>query len=113
MSAGVSGLPPNIIFFLVDDVDVELSSMDYLPKTKKLLAEQGSSFSQMYASVPVCCPSRSSLYSGQYQHNHRAVNNSIDGNCAGQRWVNVTEPAAFPALLTGYQKTFAGKYLNK
>jgi len=86
--------------------------MDYLPKAQKLLVEQGVSFKNMYASIPVCCPSRTSLYSGMYQHNHHAINNTIEGNCAGYEWVDTTEPISFPNLLKGYNKTFAGKYLN-
>lgn len=111
---GVEATKPNIIFFLTDDVDIELNSMDFMPNTKALLSDRGATFKNMYASVPVCCPSRSSLYSGQYQHNNLAVNNSVNGNCAGERWVKTTEPIAFPVHLanSGYMTTFAGKYLN-
>ena len=48
----------DLVRLQVDDVDVELESMKYMPNTKALLADKGITFSNMYASVPVCCPSR-------------------------------------------------------
>ena len=78
---------PNIVFILTDDQDVELFSLDYMPKLKSLISDQGVMFTRMYASVPVCCPSRSSLWSGRYQHNNGVKGNSISTNCSSKDWV--------------------------
>ena len=71
-------------------------------------------FSQ-FTTSPLCCPSRSSIFTGRYVHNHKAVNNSVSGNCSSQAWQQTQERTAFPTLLKaqGYSTFFAGKYLNQ
>jgi N-acetylglucosamine-6-sulfatase len=68
----------------------------------------------MYANIPVCCPSRSGLYSGQYQHNHRVLGNAIATNCSSPDWQAGPERTGFATYLAGagYVTSFAGKYLN-
>ncbi|PIO30350.1 hypothetical protein AB205_0097540, partial [Aquarana catesbeiana] len=68
-----------------------------------------------YVASALCCPSRASILSGRYPHNHHVVNNTIEGNCSSKAWQKTQEPIAFPALLNsiGYQTFFAGKYLNQ
>lgn len=103
-----------MIFFLTDDQDVELGSLSYMPKVKELLADEGAMFTRMYAHVPVCCPSRSSLMSGQYAHTNGCVGNNIPTNCSSPSWQRGPESRAFATLLSnaGYVTSYAGKYLN-
>jgi arylsulfatase A-like enzyme len=54
-----SASQPNIVLVVTDDQDVDMGSLDYMPTLRKLLTEQGATFTNMYAAVPVCCPSRS------------------------------------------------------
>ena len=64
----------SIAFVLTDDQDLTLASLKYMPKTRRLLSAEGGegiTFSSMFATTPVCCPSRSSYMSGMYQHNTR------------------------------------------
>merc|ERR1712110_995918 len=86
-----------------------------MPKTKSLLGDAGMTFKNMFVSTPVCCPSRSSILTGKYIHNHRATNNSIAGNCSSVAWQQGPEKEAFPVYLkkSGYNTFFAGKYLNQ
>ena len=49
---------PNIVMVLTDDQDVFLDAMTPLVKTKSLLAEQGTTFSNAFVNTPICCPSR-------------------------------------------------------
>lgn len=90
------------------------SSPEYMPVLHSLVASQGATFSRMYASVPVCCPSRSSLYSGQYQHNTRVMGNAVSTNCSSLAWQAGPETRTFavPLRAAGYETFFAGKYLN-
>jgi arylsulfatase A-like enzyme len=113
-SSSSAGAPPNFVFILTDDQDVEMDSLQYQPKLRSLVGEQGVTFNEMYASVPVCCPSRSSLYSGMFQHNNGVVGNSIPANCSSTTWQNVHETRSFAVSLqeAGYLTSFAGKYLN-
>lgn len=69
-----------------------------------------------YVPSALCCPSRASILTGKYPHNHHVVNNTLEGNCSSKSWQKIQEPNTFPALLKsvcGYQTFFAGKYLNE
>lgn len=106
---------PNVVLILTDDQDVSLGGMNPLKKTKALIADHGVTFTNSYVGSALCCPSRASILSGRYPHNHHVINNTIEGNCSSKAWQKTQEPYTFPALLhsSGYQTFFAGKYLNQ
>ncbi|KAK2173296.1 hypothetical protein NP493_885g01003 [Ridgeia piscesae] len=106
---------PNIVFILTDDQDVELGSMKPMVKAKKLIGDAGVIFKNMFVTSPLCCPSRSSILTGSYVHNHGAVNNSISGNCSSAAWQASSEMRTFATYLKKqhYRTFFAGKYLNQ
>ncbi|EDV99854.1 GH12546 [Drosophila grimshawi] len=106
---------PNVILLLTDDQDVVLHGMYPLQKTTQWFAKMGVQFTNAFTNTPICCPSRASLLTGQYAHNHRTYNNSITGGCNGHLWRAKSEPHALPVLLQnhGYHTFFAGKYLNQ
>lgn len=59
--------PPNIVVFLVDDLgwrDVSLFDERYRTPAVERLAARGMTFTQAYASAPVCTPTRTSLMTG-------------------------------------------------
>lgn len=60
---------PNIIFIFTDDQDLHLGSLDYMSSVERELAAKGTSFSNHFATVSQCCPSRASLFRGQHAHN--------------------------------------------
>ncbi|KAH8418996.1 hypothetical protein KR222_011869, partial [Zaprionus bogoriensis] len=106
---------PNILLVLSDDQDVELHGLYPLQQTLKMFLRHGTQFTNAFSSTPLCCPSRASLLTGQYAHNHRTLNNSLSGGCNGHLWRERLEPRALPVLLqkSGYRTFFAGKYLNE
>ncbi|MEE6480459.1 hypothetical protein FKM82_012579 [Ascaphus truei] len=106
---------PNVVLILTDDQDVSLGGMTPLKKIKELIADHGITFSNAYVGSALCCPSRSSILTGRYPHNHHVVNNTLEGNCSSIAWQKTQEPFTFPLLLqsSGYQTFFAGKYLNE
>uniref|UniRef100_A0A8C2QS86 N-acetylglucosamine-6-sulfatase n=1 Tax=Capra hircus TaxID=9925 RepID=A0A8C2QS86_CAPHI len=118
---GVSGAAkgsrrPNVVLVLADDQDEVLGGMTPLKKTKALIGEMGMTFSSAYVPSALCCPSRASILTGKYPHNHHVVNNTLEGNCSSKSWQKIQEPNTFPAILRsmcGYQTFFAGKYLNE
>ncbi|XP_018429121.1 PREDICTED: N-acetylglucosamine-6-sulfatase [Nanorana parkeri] len=106
---------PNIVLILTDDQDVSMGGMTPFKKTKELIGDKGFTFTNAYVASALCCPSRASILSGRYPHNHHVINNTIEGNCSSKAWQKTQEPYTFPALLysSGYQTFFAGKYLNQ
>ncbi|XP_023222239.1 N-acetylglucosamine-6-sulfatase-like isoform X1 [Centruroides sculpturatus] len=106
---------PNFIFILTDDQDVELGGLIPLQKTKRMLSDKGAIFKNMFVTTPLCCPSRASILTGLYTHNHGIVNNSISGNCSSKLWQSTFEKATFITYLKkeNYTTFYAGKYLNQ
>ena len=51
---------PNIVFLLTDDQDEVLNSTDYMPALQRIMGGGGVKVEKMFATTPVCCPSRSS-----------------------------------------------------
>uniref|UniRef100_A0A3Q2FPE8 N-acetylglucosamine-6-sulfatase n=1 Tax=Cyprinodon variegatus TaxID=28743 RepID=A0A3Q2FPE8_CYPVA len=89
---------PNIVLILTDDLDITMGGL------------------VGFVASPLCCPSRASILTGKYPHNHHVINNTLEGNCSSTAWQKSEEPHTFPALLNthgGYQTFFAGKYLNQ
>lgn len=60
---------PNIVFIFTDDQDYHHSSLDYMQNLQKELVAKGTEFTNHYATISVCCPSRVSLMRGQLAHN--------------------------------------------
>ena len=68
--------PPNIVLITTDDQPLSTFEREYMPRTFEQLVDRGTSFSDAVVNVPVCCPSRASLLTGQYPHNHGIFTNS-------------------------------------
>jgi len=64
---------PNIVFIITDDQDTD--TLTVMPRLHHLLAERGVTFTNMFVTQPVCCPSHVSILTGQYPHNHGILNN--------------------------------------
>jgi arylsulfatase A-like enzyme len=100
----------NVVFILTDDMTTsELSAM---PNVQSLLAAQGTTFNDAYVSFPLCCPSRATMMSGQYMHNH-GVHGNFPPNGSWFKFRS-HESNALPVWLQddGYYNVHIGKYMN-
>ena len=79
-----------------------------MPNTKRLLARRGTKFTDYIASTAQCCPSRASLISGQYAHNHGVTSNNV-----GYPGL-IDKGNVLPVWLrrAGYRTIHVGKFLN-
>lgn len=99
--------PANVVLILVDDATVE--DVQYMPAVQQLLVNAGTTFKYNYAPDPLCCPSRATILTGQYPHNHRVLDNVAP--IGGASVFNDTNTIA-TYLNDDYRTGIFGKYLN-
>lgn len=100
---------PSFVVVVTDDLDVPTT--DRMPRLQEF-ARQGLSFTRSYVAQPLCGPSRASLLTGQYAHNHGVLyNDPPDGGFpAFQRSESSTLATWLKAA--GYRTSLVGKYNN-
>ena len=110
--AGSATDRPNIVFVLADDLDY--ASAQKMPEIGSLLAEEGLSLEETFVSHPICCPSRATILTGLYDHNHGvSSNNPPSGGFEGFFSKGHEEDTIGARLQEGgYRTAFFGKYLN-
>jgi arylsulfatase A-like enzyme len=96
---------PNVLLIMTDDQRAD-GTMEVMPLTRQWFEDGGVRFSRAYATTPLCCPSRASIVSGRYTHNH-GVRTNDDANVLDQRF---TIQAYLKAA--GYRTGLFGKYFN-
>src|SRR6202035_1690634 len=79
-----------------------------------LLARQGTSFANFFVPISLCCPSRTSILTGVYAHNHRVVTNTPpEGGFERFQQLGLDRETIATALhAAGYRTALMGKYLN-
>lgn len=103
-STAPPGDRPNVMIILTDDQRTD-QTFDVMPKTRSWLIDGGTRFPYGYVSTPLCCPSRSTLMSGRYMHNHTVYDNGQDEKL-DKEWT-----LARYLQDAGYRTAMAGKYL--
>lgn len=102
---------PNIVFVLTDDLNKNL--VRFMPRVRAM-ERNGVSFSNYTVSDSLCCPSRASIFTGDYPHNTGVFTNS--GSDGGHETFvrNGNEPRSFALALqhAGYRTAMMGKYIN-
>ncbi|OYP38295.1 acetylglucosamine-6-sulfatase [Rhodopirellula sp. MGV] len=101
------GQPPNIVFVLCDDHRFDCLGAAGHPFIESphmdAIAREGAMLTRAYVTTSLCSPSRASILTGQYAHNHHVVDN-----------YHPVDPGLvfFPQQLqrAGYQTAFFGKW---
>lgn len=115
---GAAGTPrpklperPNIVFVLTDDLSTDL--LRYMPNVQKLQRE-GRSFTGYFVTDSFCCPSRSSIFTGQFPHDTGVYTNGGPNGGFNKFTKNGKDRQTFATALhaNGYRTAMMGKYLN-
>lgn len=104
--------PPNIVLILTDDLD--MTHVEYMPRLRRLVAEKGTSFTNSFVTYAVCAPSRASILTGQYAHNHGVVENRPPRGSFRRFHNDGREASTIATWLraAGYRTGMVGKYMN-
>ncbi len=115
---------PNFVVIQTDDQTIDQLYASYTPRggrtiramphTLKLIAHHGITFKRYYVSYSLCCPSRVTLMTGRYAHNH-----NVRGNVPPSGgYTGFASRAAFSHNIAvwlqnaGYRTIHIGKFLN-
>ena len=102
---------PNIVFILTDDLSMDL--LRYMPHVQAMQRD-GLTFNNYFVSDSLCCPSRSSIFTGNFPHDTDVFSNV--GRRGGFRefYDRGEEQHTFAVALqnAGYRTAMMGKYLN-
>ncbi|WP_275293942.1 sulfatase [Amycolatopsis sp. La24] len=106
-----AGGKPNIVLVLTDDLSMNL--LPYLPHVQEM-ARNGTSFANYTVTDSLCCPSRSSLFTGMVPHDTGVFTNG--GADGGYRVFHGRgdDKSTYATSLqqAGYRTAMMGKYLN-
>ena len=104
--SAVAAARPNVLIIITDDQRAT-QTLDVMPATKKAFVRGGVRFKKAFATTPLCCPSRASIMTGRYAHNHGVERNAespkLDHGTTLQRYLDDA----------GYATGYVGKFLNK
>ena len=98
---------PNVLLIMVDDMRTD--ELQWMPNVQKLIGDQGVTFNNGFASLPLCCPARASVLTGLYPHNHGVWSHEAPWGFSALR-----DEDTLPVWMqrAGYYTTYMGKYLN-
>jgi N-acetylglucosamine-6-sulfatase len=110
-----SGAAPNIVFILTDDLSRNL--VPYMSSVREM-EKNGTTFRNATVTDSLCCPSRSSILTGEYPHNTKVFVNEPNrddypgGYQAFEKYGNQKHTYGVALDNAGYRTGFMGKYLN-
>ena len=104
-SASAGGTPrPNVLIIVTDDQRTDTTMV--MPAVQKWFQQLGTTYSNAYVGTPLCCPSRATIMTGRYAHNHGVVDNSA------HHTLDQRTTLQHQLRRTGYQTAIVGKYFN-
>jgi arylsulfatase A-like enzyme len=84
----------------------------FVPETRRLVGNRGMEFENAFVTFAMCCPSRASILTGLYPHNHRVFTNEApEGGEPGFRHLDNSTLATWMDD-AGYRTALIGKYFN-
>lgn len=109
----------NVVLIQTDDQTLQqlyardASGRPIMPNVLGQIAGRGVTFDRYYVTYPICCPSRASLLTGLYVHNHRVlINRPPFGYPAFRRSGAFDYNLATWLQQAGYRTVHVGKFMN-
>jgi arylsulfatase A-like enzyme len=99
---------PNIVLILTDDQ--RWDELDHMPNVNSLLVDHGVRFTNGFVVNSLCCPSRTTILTGQYSHTTGVY--KTQGSYGGYAAFQDGSTVATWLDDAGYQTGLFGKYLN-
>jgi arylsulfatase A-like enzyme len=95
--------------------DQRTDDVDVMRTVKAELAAKGVTFADNFATYPLCCPSRTTFFTGEYAHNHHVQsNNPPAGGYPGfMAKVDPGHTLGVELQRAGYRTGYVGKLLNE
>jgi len=108
---GARSRRPNIVFVLTDDLSRDL--VPFMPQVQAM-KEHGLSFDNYFVSDSLCCPSRASIFTGNFPHDTHVLGNTLPAGGFAKFYRRGEQHVAFNLTLhhAGYATAMMGKYLN-
>lgn len=94
---------PNVLLIMSDDQP--FYTKEYTPAILNEIFAKGATFSDAFLSTSLCCPSRASMLTGLYAHNHGVMDNS-------DPLTNTTFFQAIDNANLDYRTAMVGKYVG-
>jgi arylsulfatase A-like enzyme len=91
--------------------DQPSQTVDYMPTVRNVLMTQGLTFTNAFTTTPLCCPSRVSVLSGEYAHNHGVYTDRAP--LGGATRYDDRDSFIIGLHDAGYRTGYFGKYLNE
>ena len=110
-SAPARSAHPNIVFVLTDDLSLDL--LAYMPQVQAL-ETRGLTFDDYFVSDSLCCPSRASIFTGDFPHDTGVFDNVGPQGGFDAFYARHEQDRSFNVALqrAGYRTALMGKYLN-
>ena len=96
---------PNFVVIVTDDQRAD--TLEIMEKTRSRFAIHGTTFTNGYATTPLCCPARASIFTGRYAHNHGIQTNR------GAEDLDQETTIQYHLKNSGYRTAIFGKFLNE
>ena len=108
---GARSAHPNIVFVLTDDLSLDL--LPYMPQVQAL-ETRGLTFDDYFVSDSLCCPSRASIFTGDFPHDTGVFDNVGPQGGFDDFYARDEQDRSFNVALqrAGYRTALMGKYLN-
>ncbi|HEY1593195.1 MAG TPA: sulfatase [Solirubrobacteraceae bacterium] len=102
---------PNVVFILTDDLSMNL--LRFMPHVQAM-EHSGMTFQNYFVSDSLCCPSRSSIFTGEFPHNTHVFTNFGPGGGFRAFYSHGDQRHTFAQSLqhAGYVTGLMGKFLN-